>query len=146
MYATAGTARKFWCVWQELRDKEKEVEACIGKLLPPEDKDALFSGDFAVARKFFDALEEEGGRRVTEQDKTIYSLCRPERLLELAHRFTIFDGGIKKIARYQQYFVIKSTIERVKQLDAEGRRKGAGRLLQPFRQSQRVAEQPRVRE
>lgn len=124
MYATAGTARKFWCVWQELRDKEKEVEACIGKSLTPEDKDALFSGDFAVARKFFDALEEEGGRRVTEQDKTIYSLCRPERLLELAHRFTIFDGGIKKIARYQQYFVSKSTIDRVKQFDAEGRRKG----------------------
>jgi len=124
MYATAGTARKFWCVWQELRDKEKEVEDCIGKSLTPEDKDALFSGDFAVARKFFDALEEEGGRRVTEQDKTIYSLCRPERLLELAHKFTIFDGGIKKIARYQQYFVIQSTIDRVKQFDAEGRRKG----------------------
>ena len=36
----------------------------------------------------------------------------------------MFDGGIKKIARYQQYFVIKSTLERIKQLDGEGRRKG----------------------
>ncbi len=124
MYATAGTARKFWSVWQELRDREKDVEASIKRRLTSEIKDVLFSGDFSVARKFFDALEAEGGRQVTEQDKTIYSLCRPERLLELAHKFTIFDGGIKKIARYQQYFVIKSTMERVKQFDAEGRRKG----------------------
>lgn len=124
MYATAGTARKFWSVWQELQDKEKDVESSISKSLTPEDKAALFSGEFAVTRKFFDALETEGGRQVTEQDKTIYSLCRPERLLELAHRFTIFDGGIKKIARYQQYFVIKSTLDRVKQFDNEGRRKG----------------------
>lgn len=124
MYATAGTARKFWSVWQELQDKEKDVEASIKKQIRPDVKDALFSGDYAVARKFFDALEADGGRQVTEQDKTIYGLCRPERLLELAHKFTIFDGGIKKIARYQQYFVIKSTIDRVKQFDAEGRRKG----------------------
>lgn len=124
MYATAGTARKFWSVWQELQDKEKDVEACISKPLMSEDKNILFSGDFAVARKFFDEMESAGGRQVTEQDKTIFSLCRPERLLELSHRFTIFDGGIKKIARYQQYFVIKSTLDRVKQFDNEGRRKG----------------------
>src|SRR3990170_5281146 len=81
MYATAGTARKFWSVWQELRDKDRNVETSIKRRLPPEIKDVLFSGDFAVARKFFDVLKAEGGRQVTEQDKTIYSLCRPERLL-----------------------------------------------------------------
>lgn len=124
MYATAGTARKFWGVWQEMRDRVKDVEVSINKKIQPKVKDALFSGDFAVARKFFDALENEGERQVTEQDKTIYSLCRPERLLELAYKFTIFDAGIKKIARYQQYFVVKSTLERVKQFDNQKRRKG----------------------
>ncbi len=123
-YATAGTARKFWSVWQELRHKDKDVEASIKRQLKNEIKGDLFSGDFAVARKFFDAMEAEGGREITEQDRAIFSLCRPERLLELAHKFTIFDGGIKKIARYQQYFVVKSTIDRVKQFDAEGRRRG----------------------
>jgi len=119
LYATAGTVRKFWSVWQELRDSEGEVKASINKPLPPETKNLLFSGEFAVVRKFFDALEEEGERNVTEQDKTIYSLCRPERLLELAYKFITFDGGIKKIARYQQYFVVKSTLERVKQFEAQ---------------------------
>ena len=54
----------------------------------------------------------------------LHSLCRPERLLELAYKFMIFDGGIKKIAYYQQYFVVRSTLERIKQFDGEGRRKG----------------------
>ena len=65
-----------------------------------------------------------GSRLVTEQDKALFSLCRPERLLELAWRFTVFDGGIRKIARYQQYFVIKSTLDRVKHFDGAGSRKG----------------------
>lgn len=124
MYATAGTAKKFWSVWQELQDREEDVEINIKKKLRAEVKGALFSGDFALARKFFDDMEKEGGREVTAQDKTIYSVCRPERLLELAYKFIIFDGGIKKIARYQQYFVIKSTLNRIKQFDNEGRRKG----------------------
>ena len=123
-FATAGTAAKFWGIWKELRDKDTDIAGCVNTLLSKEQKDRLFSGEFAIARKFFDAHEAEGERLVTEQDKAIYSLCRPERLLELAFKFTVFDGGIKKIARYQQYFVIKSTLERIKQLDGEGRRKG----------------------
>ncbi len=124
LYATTGTPARFWGLWKEHRDHEAQIAACINTPLAVEKKDHLFSGEFAVARKYFDALESEGDRLVTEQDKTIYSLCRPERLVELAYKFTVFDGGLKKIARYQQYFVIKSTLERVKQLNGEGRRKG----------------------
>ncbi|WP_243373574.1 type I restriction endonuclease subunit R [Geotalea sp. SG265] len=123
-YATAGTQAKFWAVWKELLDKDKDVERLVNHPFPKKDKELLFSGDFAVAHRFFESQTAEGALLVTEQDKAIYSLCRPERLLELAYKFTVFDGGIKKIARYQQYFVIKSTIERIKQLDGQGRRKG----------------------
>lgn len=123
-YATVGTPAKFWSVWQERNDNGRGVGASVHKPLKAEVKDALFSGDFAVARKFFDRLEAEGKREPTEQDRAIHSLCRPERLLEIAYKFTLFDGGVKKIARYQQYFVVKSTLERVKQLDGNGRRKG----------------------
>ena len=77
-----------------------------------------------LARSFFDALESEKGRLATEQDKSIYSLCRPQRLLDLTYRFVVFDNGIRKIARYQQYFVVHSTIRRLKQRDSQGRRKG----------------------
>jgi type I restriction enzyme R subunit len=123
-YATAGTPAKFWSAWKELRDREADIARAVNAPLADEQRESLFSGEFATARAYFEAQQAEGERLVTEQDRAIYSLCRPERLLELAFRFTVFDGGIKKIARYQQYFVIKSTLERVKQFDREGRRKG----------------------
>ncbi len=123
-YATAGTPAKFWGVWQEMRDSPSDVAAGINRPLTARNKDALFSGDFARARKFFDALESQGERQVTEQDNVLYSLCRPERLVEIIYKYVVFDGGIKKIARYQQYFVIKATLERVKGLDPAGRRNG----------------------
>jgi type I restriction enzyme, R subunit len=123
-YATTGTQKKFWSIWQELSIKDETIAKSIHKPLSDAEKKKLFSGEFAVAQKFFDALAAEGDRLATEQDRAIHSLCRPERLLELAFRFTIFDGGIKKIARYQQYFVVKSTLDRVKQKDPDGRRRG----------------------
>jgi type I restriction enzyme R subunit len=123
-YATTGTPARFWGIWREHTDCEEQVAACINTPLADDVKDDLFSGDFAQARNYFDAMEAEGDRLVSEQDKSIYSLCRPERLLELAYKFTVFDGGLKKIARYQQYFVIKSTLDRIKQRQGEGQRKG----------------------
>jgi type I restriction enzyme R subunit len=126
-YATVGTGKKFWAVWKETLPVDScslLVDGVVNKTLSGEDKNRLFSGEFAVARRFFDELEAQGERMVTEQDRALFALCRPERLLELAYKFTVVDGGIKKIARYQQYFVIQSTLERIKQLDSEGRRKG----------------------
>lgn len=123
-FATAGSAAKFWGVWKELRDKPKELDRAVNTPLSAEHKAALFSGDFKIAREFFEAQTEGGDRLVTAQDTALFSLCRPQRLLELTFGFTVFENGIKKIARYQQYFVIQATLERVKQLDAEGRRKG----------------------
>ena len=123
-YATAGTRAKFWGVWNELEDKEDKIVSLVNTPLRTEQKDALFSGEFAPARSSFDALENEGERMLTEQDKALYSLCRPERLLELTYRFTLFDAGIKKIARYQQFFVIRSTMARIKRRDREGNRTG----------------------
>lgn len=123
-YATAGTPSRFWGIWKELQDTASDVSRCVNTALASADKDLLFSGEFGAARSAFDAHEAEGERLVTEQDRAIYSLCRPERLLELAFKFTLFDGGIKKIARYQQYFVVKATLEQIRQLDHEGRRKG----------------------
>lgn len=124
LYATAGSDKEYWSAWQERQDREDAIETGINTPLTDEQKDRLFSGDFGSARGFFDALENEKGRLVTEQDKSIYSLCRPERLLDLSYRFVVFDNGIKKIARYQQYFVVHSTMRRLRQHDSQGRRKG----------------------
>ena len=123
MYATTGTAAKFWGIWKEPHMKvgEKEhnkVQELVNK--PIEDEVQTKISDFFKV-PISSELEH---RLISEQDKALFSLCRPERLLELAWKFTVFDGGIKKIARYQQYFVIKSTLNRVKHFDNTGSRKG----------------------
>ncbi|MBW4647874.1 MAG: type I restriction endonuclease subunit R [Kastovskya adunca ATA6-11-RM4] len=122
-YATTGTPAKFWACWREQYDKEQDIQTLVNTPLHDDQKAILFSGDFASARRHFDALEADG-RQVTEQDRAIYSLCRPERILDLAYQFTVFDGGVRKIARYQQFFAVKDILKRVKQLDAQERRKG----------------------
>ena len=81
-----------------MEDAERDVNAYINKALSSRDKDALFSGEFASARSHFDALECSDDRLVTEQDRCLYSLCRPERLLEMIFGFIVFDVGSKKIA------------------------------------------------
>jgi len=47
-------------------------------------------------------------------------------MIEIARQFVLYDegGAVKKIARYQQYFAIRSTIERIRQRDRYGRPKG----------------------
>lgn len=123
-YATAGTPKKFWGKWKEQEYQLADVDKSVNTPLNEDIKVQLFSGEFAAARPFFDALEAEGKRLVTEQDNAIHSLCRPDRLLDLVYRFTLFDGGIKKVARYQQYFVIKATIARIKKNNAKENRQG----------------------
>jgi type I restriction enzyme R subunit len=51
---------------------------------------------------------------VTEQDRALYALCRPERLLELTYRFILYDAGEKKVARYQQYFCVNKIMDRIR--------------------------------
>src|SRR5262245_31017786 len=126
-YATTGTPLEFWAQWRERPDANggvnEEVGRLVNKPLMKWQKDKLFSDRFAYARRRFEELEM-AGREVTEQDRAIYCLLRPERLIELARQFIVFDAGQKKIARYQQYFAVKKTLERIKRVGADGRRAG----------------------
>lgn len=122
-YGTTGTPIKFWSKWREMRDVDTEVRAAINSPVRKEDHEKLFKGVFAYAKT---AFEELGEREPTGQDRLLWSLCRPERLIEIARQFVLYDegGAVKKVARYQQYFAVGRTLERVRQRDASGRRKG----------------------
>jgi type I restriction enzyme R subunit len=123
-YATTGTPMEFWAIWKEQKDVDDKIRSLINKPLTNEQKEKLFRDRFKYVRKFFDAIEAEGGREVTEQDRTLYALCRPERLLELTFRYILFDAGEKKIARYQQYFCVKKIMDRITTIDNMGKRLG----------------------
>ena len=123
-YATVGTPQKFWQTWRDEEDTDAVIAPVANRPLTEAEKFAVFSGDFAGARTYFEAMTAEGERAVTAQDRTLFALCRPERLLDLVRRFTVFDGGVRKVARHQQFFGIRTAVERVKQLDINGIRKG----------------------
>ncbi len=93
-YATAGTPKKFWNVWQE------QDEAYMSRQL------AYLLDD----------------RMPTEQDRNIISLLDKERAMELIRYFILFDANVKKVCRYQQYFAIKEIIKTIQQNDSKGNR------------------------
>lgn len=128
-YATTATPAKFWAKWREqFLDRNEEnnylsnIHQLVNTPLSDKQKNALFSSRYRYVRKHFEEMESESVEP-TEQDRYLYSLCRPERLLDLIYNFTVYDDGIKKVARYQQYFAIKKVMERIRPLDG-GKRKG----------------------
>lgn len=123
-YATVGTPQKFWGTWRDEEDSDEAIAPFANRALTEAEKAAVFSGDFAGARRYFDAMAAEGPRIVSPQDRALFALCRPERMLDLIRRFTVFDGGVRKVARHQQFFGICKAVERVKQRDLDGSRKG----------------------
>ena len=110
-YGTTGTPRPFWTLWRE-EYPNNEIQRLLKRPMNRQAVDRLLSGPFKDVRKDYSAILEQG-REIYEQDRLLYSQCRPERLLELTYKFVLFDNGIKKLARYQQYFTVHDIMKRV---------------------------------
>jgi type I restriction enzyme R subunit len=121
-YGTTGTRRQFWAAWQEDRI-DAAVRSLLEMPLSVTDTDRLMSGPFADVKSEYRRILDQG-REIYEQDRALYALCRPERLLELSYKFILFDNGRKKFARYQQYFTVHSIIDRVLSEHSDGPRPG----------------------
>jgi type I restriction enzyme R subunit len=126
LYSTTGTAKDFWAVWKEENENEAELEWLANVPLTDAEKSRLYNwrDNGHWIQRYFDDKDAGGNRLPTEQDRTLAALLRPARLLELAYGYIVYDGGVKKIARYQQYFAIRSTLQRIQQRDADGQRAG----------------------
>ncbi|MDX9955996.1 MAG: HsdR family type I site-specific deoxyribonuclease, partial [Anaerolineae bacterium] len=128
LYATTGTERKFWAVWEEPgldTSPDGELYRRANAPLSPEQQARLYDWrDHAAQVRAYFAAQDRAPRLVTPQDCALYALLRLERLLELTYRYLVYDAGVKKIARYQQYFAVKATLDRVAHLDPRGRRTG----------------------
>jgi len=129
-YATTATSKEFWSVWKEQFRNKQEEEAYTQTLqqlknasLPDNDRTVLFKERFRYVLQYFNQLEQED-LAITEQDKLLYNICRKDRLLDLMYHFILFDDGIKKITRYQQYFAVKWTLERISKVQPDGKRQG----------------------
>ena len=125
LYATCGTPEKFWAKWKEELIPEAEFVRLKNRNLNDKQLNSLFNHRPAYAKYDYLSLISAGDLTVTDQDRLIISLLRPERLLEMTRLFTLFDTKAGKIvARYQQVFGIKALVERINTFDAAGAREG----------------------
>ena len=110
-YGTTGTEPRFWAVWKNRGGNDAEIEDLLNTPLNKDEREAI-RANFLRETPLLYAAEQQG-RLVTEQDRALFYLCRPERLLELAGQFILYDGGQKKIARYQQYDAVKKAMRKI---------------------------------
>ncbi|WP_295405194.1 HsdR family type I site-specific deoxyribonuclease [uncultured Thiocystis sp.] len=134
LFGTVGTPEKFWSHWREQDENTAAAREAAnhplshhasarfltpgGRLERP--KDTIREHP---ALPYFNALLDGGERLPTEQDRVLWAMLRPARLLDYAYGYVLFDAGVRKVARYQQFFAVRETLRRVIVL-REGRRLG----------------------
>lgn len=95
-YGTTKTNKKFYSVWKYDNDEKEEIENKVKSL--------------------------NLGRLATYQDLIFTAMMAPERLIEIARYFILFDANIKKVCRYQQYYAVKNIISTIAKYDENGNR------------------------
>ncbi|UTI02699.1 HsdR family type I site-specific deoxyribonuclease [Aeromonas caviae] len=125
LYATCGTPEKFWAKWKEEMIIDAEMLRLKNKPLSHDQLKAIFDHRSQVEWDYYQSLIAGGELVVTDQDRLLVSLLRPDRLLEIPRFYTLFDAKAGKIvARYQQVFGIKALVERITSFDEHGARNG----------------------
>ncbi|MHA1227217.1 MAG: type I restriction endonuclease subunit R [Candidatus Hodarchaeales archaeon] len=128
-YATAGTEMKYWSVWRVKEGKQKfeaKVQDKINQPLNDKQLEKLVEASWQTNMTYrIQAIKDlNSERKVTVQDRTLYALCRPARLLDMTYKYILFDGPDKKIARYQQYFAVEKIMKQISKLGDDGYRQG----------------------
>ena len=90
-YGTINTPEKYYLKWKEDKKATDDLSAKV-KLLQVKEVNRLRDG--------------------------VVSLCQKERFLSLVHDFVIYDAGIKKVCRHNQYFANIAARKRIR--DGEG--------------------------
>jgi len=139
-YGTTKTPARFYAKWRELDTREeewkhreefkKQVDENIQKLITkPINKETYqqilkdLNGSTFNHTQVLDRLP-------SVQDKGVYGLLRKQRILDISKNFILYDGGIKKVMRYQQYSAIKKIQKRIENIiDTKDGQKREGGIL-----------------
>lgn len=78
------------------------------------DTEGLRYGTTETTEEYYLTWKQKGLEDANRLDRHILQLCEKKRLLEVIHDFLIFDSGVKKICRHNQYFGTKSAQDYVK--------------------------------
>lgn len=125
-YGTLGTPEEFYTTWKE--KDAKNLDTRVEKLIAQPIENDLYQQVLKDLNGFTFAHTQSVDRTVTFQDKSVVAFFDPPRLLDLAKNFILYDAGIKKVMRYQQYFAIKKILDRVetKEIGPHGEKRKGG--------------------
>jgi type I restriction enzyme, R subunit len=91
--------------------------ATVQLVMAGNDSEGLRYGVIKTKEKYYLSWKEPSPI-ANPLDRALDQLCRKDRLLEIIHDFIVFDAGIKKICRHNQYFGVQAAQQHV------GRREG----------------------
>lgn len=112
-YGTTGTLSKFYATWKEKGVSVEEMDALVKELIKKPIPLETYAQVLADLNGATIGHKQKTDRLPTEQDRNLVSLFEPKRLLDLTKNYILFDAGVKKLSRYQQYFAIHKMLERI---------------------------------
>ena len=93
-YGTIETKEKYFMKWKEVSEEINKNDHYLLTLTKP--------------------IRDRAAKYDYPLDKNIVEICHKERFLELLHDFIVFDRGIKKLSRHNQYFGTKAAQDHIK--------------------------------
>ena len=106
---------------QNLDSQKKEFIrpffATVQLVLAGNDTEGLRYGVSETAEQYWLRWKEAGSHPAAGDNpllRELSQLCAKERLLEIVHDFMVFDAGVKKTCRHNQYFGVRAAQEHVK--------------------------------
>lgn len=126
-YGTTATPLDYWAFWKDdaiTPQEDPALKTLVNKPLSPAQQRHMLSWRPKYQQDTIRGIWASGERMVSEQDRALYGMLQPQRLLDLIQSFIVFDNGVKKIARYHQYFAVQQALQRVRGLRYDGSRQG----------------------
>ena len=96
----------------------KQFFATTQLLMAGNDTEGLHYGTTKTSEEYYWTRNPKDPDFKDEQnrlDRHIMQMCQKKRFLEIIHDFSIFDNGIKKVCRHNQYFGVKAAQDYVRQ-------------------------------
>ena len=111
-YGTTGTPNKFYAVWKEKGTSKEEMDARVVDLIGKQIPVGIYAQILTDLNGATNGHKQKIDRLPTEQDRGVVAVFEPKRLLDLTKNYILFDAGVKKLSRYQQYFAIHKMLVR----------------------------------
>ncbi len=93
-YGAIETREKYYLKWKEVSEEINKQDVHLLKITKP--------------------IRDKAAKYRLPLDKNIIELLNKERFIELLHDFIVFDRGIKKLCRHNQYFGVKAAQEHLR--------------------------------